>query len=92
MHFYYVNNCLLDIINTVFINFLVYQRVPVHQRNLSIDTNQFTNSDQQVLVHTPNLTTQLQVSTNQVILIHYFYMNYLFEHLMTYIQCCRMVL
>lgn len=45
----------------------VYQRVPVHQRNLSIDTNQFTNSDQQVLVHTPNLATQLQVSTNQVI-------------------------
>lgn len=47
--------------------FIVYQRVPVHQRNLSIDTNQFTNSDQQVLVHTPNLATQLQVSTNQVI-------------------------
>lgn len=47
----------------------VYQRVPVHQRNLSIDTNQFTNSDQQVLVHSSNLATQLQVSTNQVIQI-----------------------
>lgn len=52
----------------------VYQRVPVHQRNLSIDTNQFTNSDQQVLVHTSNLATQLQVSTNQVIYFIYIYM------------------
>ncbi|XP_050538533.1 histone-lysine N-methyltransferase 2D-like isoform X4 [Daktulosphaira vitifoliae] len=43
----------------------VYQRVPVQQRNLSIDTNQFGNSDQQVLVHTSHLATQLQVSTNQ---------------------------
>lgn len=50
----------------------VYQRVPVHQRNLSIDTNQFNNSDQQVLVHTSNLATQLQVSTNQVTLFYYF--------------------
>jgi len=46
---------------------IVYQRVPVHQRNLSIDTNQLTSSDQQVLVHSSNLATQLQVSTNQVI-------------------------
>lgn len=53
----------------------VYQRVPVHQRNLSIDTNQFTNSDQQVLVHTSNLATQLQVSTNQVIYFVYIYIH-----------------
>jgi len=50
-----------------FIILIVYQRsISVHQRNLSIDTNQFTNSDQQVLIHTPNLATQLQVATNQV--------------------------
>lgn len=54
----------------------VYQRVPVHQRNLSIDTNQFTNSDQQVLVHTTNLATQLQVSTNQVIYLLYIFNVY----------------
>lgn len=47
----------------------MYQRVPAHQRNLSIDTNQFTNSDQQVLVNTSNMNTQLQVSTNQVFAI-----------------------
>lgn len=45
----------------------MYQRsISVNPRNLSIDTNQFTNSDQQVLIHTPNLATQLQVATNQV--------------------------